>query len=251
MDNKHAQIILSVYRPHGQDAKDPFFAEALRQADRDPSVNTWFKHQQRFDADFAATLGSIAAPSDAKAMIKATMGASAGRRRTWWPLALAASVALLLGATLAVQQLRRPSGLPLPENATLEQLATNLAEHHATIGLMSGDMARIQQWLIDRRGPQPDVLPQGLAGMKIFGCETWDTTRGKVSLLCFMGDGAKTVHLYVFENADAFPNLPNSDRPRFEKQGKWSLALWQHNGRAYVLGAPSDSGYSVELLSKS
>lgn len=251
MDNKQAKVILSVYRPHGQDAKDPFFTEALRQADRDPSVNAWLKRQQRFDADFAAALGSIVAPSEAKTMIKATMGASAGRRRTWWPLALAACLALLLGATLLVQQFRRPTGLPLPEHATLAQLATNLAEHHATIGLMSGDMARIQQWLIDRRGPQPDVLPRGLAAMKILGCETWETTRGKVSLLCFMGDNAQAVHLYVFEDAEAFPDLPDAANPRFEREGKWSLALWQNKGRAYVLGAPLDSGYAIETLAKS
>jgi len=251
MDNKQAKILLSVYRPHGQDAHDPFFADAIRQAERDPSVAAWFKREQRFDADFAAALGSITAPPDAKTMIKATMGASAGRRRVRWPLALAASVAIVFAATFAFQHLRRPTGMPLPEHATLAQLATNLAEHHATIGLMSSDMARIQQWLLDRQGPQPDVLPRGLAGMKVLGCETWNTTRGKVSLLCFMGDGAKRVHLYVFEDAGAFPNLPGNDRPRIEQEGSWSLALWQHNGRAYVLGAPSDSGYSLEALSKS
>lgn len=251
MDNKQAKLILSVYRPQGQDAHDPFFAEALLQAERDPSVNDWFKRQQHFDTEIAAALASIVAPADTKEIMKATMGASVGRSRSWWPLALAASLALILGATIAIHQLRRPSGLPLPENANLAQLATNLAEHHSTIGLMSGDLARIRQWLSDRQGPQPDVLPSGLAGLKILGCETWDTTRGKVSLLCFMGDSAQAVHLYVFEDAEVFPNLPEADNPRFEREGNWALALWQSKGRAYVLGAPIDSGYAIESLAKS
>ncbi len=251
MDNNQAKFILSVYRPHGQDAHDPLFAEAILQAERDPTLAAWFQHEQRFDADVAAALGSIAVPQNAKALVKATMGASAVYRRGRWPYALAASVAVILAATVAIQHVRRPPGLPLPANASLAEIATNLAEHHATIGLMSGDMVRIQQWLRDRRGPQPDVLPRGLAGMKVLGCETWNTTRGKVSLLCFMGDGAERVHLYVFEDSGAFPHLPGADQPRIEREGNWSLALWQHNGRAYVLGVPSDSGYSVETLSRS
>lgn len=244
MNNDHAKIILGVYRPHGQDAKDPFFAEALRQARLDPSMAAWFGEEQRFDADFADTLRTIDAPAGVKNMIKATMGASTGRRRRWWPLAMAASMAVLLATTLLLKS--RPSGLSLPENATVAQLAANLAEHHATIGLMSGDFARVRRWISERGGPLPDDLPPGLAKLMVLGCETWNTTRGKVSLVCFVAENKQMVHLYIFEKAADHPGLPDSAHPRLEKEGNWSLALWQNNGRAYVLGSPVDSGRAVE-----
>lgn len=244
MNNDHAKIVLSVYRPHGQDADDPFFAEALRQAKQDPTMAAWLKEEQRFDADFADSLRAISAPTDAKQMIKATMGASTGRQRRWWPLALAASFAVLLTTSLLFKY--RPAGLPLPENATVAQLATNLAEHHATIGLMSGDFARVRQWISDKGGPLPDNLPPGLTKLMVLGCETWNTTRGKVSLVCFVGEGKKMVHLYIFENAADHPGLPDFAHPRLEKEGNWSLALWQNNGRAYVLGSPTETGLPVE-----
>lgn len=247
MDNRHAKFVLSVYRPHGQDANDPFFAEALKHAERDPSMAAWFKEQQRFDAEFAAALTSLTGPADAKGMIKATMRASVGRRRRWRPLALAASLAVLLATSFFVLK-NHASGLPLPANASLAQIATNLAEHHASIGLMSGDLARVRLWLAERRGPLPDDLPPGLAKMMVLGCETWKTTRGRVSLVCFVGDDRKVAHLYIFEKAADFPDLPGLIQPRFEREGNWSLALWQHQGRAYVLGAPAGMGVPIETF---
>lgn len=249
MNNDHAKIVLSVYRPHGQDADDPFFAEALQQAKNNPAMAAWFKNEQHFDAAFADSLRAVSAPRDAKTMIKATMGATTGRSRRWWPLAMAAGLAVML--TTAVLFKSRPSGLPLPEKATVAQLATNLAEHHASIGLMSGDFARVRQWISDRGGPLPEDLPPGLAKLMVLGCETWNTTRGKVSLVCFVGEGKQMVHLYVFENAADHPGLPDFAHPRLEKEGNWSLALWQKDGRAYVLGSPLESGLGIGSLLRS
>lgn len=245
MNNDQAKLILGLYRPHGQDAYDPFFAEALKHAERDPSVATWFREQQRFDAQFASALAAVTAPADAKSMIQATMGASTGRRGWWWPAALAASVAVLLSSTFVVVK-NRSRGLPLPEHATVAELAASLAEHHRSIGLMSQDYALVRQWLAQRGGPLPDDLPAGLANLIVLGCETWKTTRGKVSLVCFVGEGKQMVHLYIFENAAEHPDLPGIRHPRFEREGNWSLALWENRGHAYVLGVPADAGVPIE-----
>ena len=49
MDNNDAKLILQVYRSGGEDASDPFFAEALEQARLDPALRTWFAEQQAKD----------------------------------------------------------------------------------------------------------------------------------------------------------------------------------------------------------
>ena len=49
MKNQEAKFILGAYRPDGQDAGDPVFAEALSQAERDPDLRTWFERGRKFD----------------------------------------------------------------------------------------------------------------------------------------------------------------------------------------------------------
>jgi len=249
MNNEYAKAILGSYRSNGQDAEDPFFAEALRQARLDPSLKKWFQEEQDFDAGIARALQSITPPADAKALIIATASSTTRKRRPWWPLALAAS--LLVVASVAFSLKSRSTGLALPAEATLAQLATNLSEHHASMGLMSSDLGRVRQWIANRGGPLPDTLPPKLADLMILGCETWDTSRGKVSLVCFVGDQKQMVHLYIFENAAQHPGLPAIDHPQLSTEGNWSLALWQNHGHAYVLGSPLDSDLSPESFFQS
>lgn len=53
MDNREARFVLNAYRPGGQDAGDPRFAEALEQARRDPVLERWFSESLAFDAAMA------------------------------------------------------------------------------------------------------------------------------------------------------------------------------------------------------
>ncbi|MDE3084030.1 MAG: hypothetical protein KGJ37_02275 [Verrucomicrobiota bacterium] len=241
MDNNTAKLILGVYRANGQDAQDPFFKDALRQADNDPSLRQWLSEQQRFDAEFAAALYGITVPAEGKATTLATMGVHPARRQRWWLLALAASVALLLALWGGTKTRPSPT-LQLPSTANLAELAAILSEHHASIGLMSPDYVRLREWLTKKGGPLPNRLPPGLAKMAVLGCQTWETSRGKVSLICFVSDQKKTVHLYIFENPrDGLP-LPPMTSPRFAQSGQWSLALWKDDGCSYVLGLPTADG---------
>jgi hypothetical protein len=238
MDNNKAKLRLAVYRRTGEDAQDPFFAEALQQAEKDPALREWLAEQQTFDAQFAAALGDIRGPKEGRALIEATIMRRPARWARWWPVALAASIAVLLALYISFG--RTPS-LSLPQTASVAELAKHLSENNASIGLMSSDYAKLQTWLAERGGPLPDRLPPGLAQLGVFGCQTWETNRGKVSLVCFVRENRDMIHLYVFENLRDGPSLPDMSAPRYERAGEWSFALWKEGTRTHALGAPGNA----------
>jgi hypothetical protein len=94
-------------------------------------------------------------------------------------------------------------------------------------------------------------LPPGLARLTLIGCETWKTTRGRVSLICFMGEGQQVAHLYIFEGSQSRGDLPSMNAPAFSRENDWLLASWQDGRRAYVLGAPSVEGAAIESYFRS
>ena len=237
MNNDEAKMILGCYRSRGQDAKDPFFHEALRQAERDPSLGNWLRQEQAWDAGLAEQIAAIPTPPTGRTQALAAMAASRGAHYWWRPLALAASLAL---AALAGWQMWSHAGEVHIPMTTPADAALFLAENHSSIGQMGTDADRLRQWLQIHGGPVPGALPAGLAGLKILGCETWRTNVGRVSLLCFLSDARERVHLYVFDNPETWPGLPGINRPELGSAGNWKFAAWQADGRVYVLatGAP-------------
>lgn len=239
MDNNKAKLQLALYRRTGEDAQDPFFAEALQQAEKDPALRDWLAEQQAFDAQFAAALGGITGPTEGRAHIEATMMRRPIHWLRRWPVALAASIAVLLAAYVSFGVRSRP--VSLPQNASVAQLAEHLSVHHSSIGLMSPDYSKLRTWIAEKGGPLPDRLPPALARLGVLGCETWETNRGKVSLVCFVRENRDILHLYVFENLRDGITLPHPDAPRYERAGEWSFALWQEGPHTYALGAMGDA----------
>ncbi len=237
MDNNEAKRLLAVYRPSGADANDPTFAAALRQAELDPGLAKEFADQRAFDARVSQALRRVPVPSAGKDYATMELKLSPSRHRYgWWSAGLAACLALAF--TLATL---KPDGvLDLPQDASLAALATHLSDHEATLGLMSPDYGQLAAWLQERGGPIPADLPAALLRLHAVGCQTWVTSRGKVSLVCFMDDDQKAVHLYVFDNPNSFGDLPGIAHPKFDQSGKWSLAQWKDDQRAYVLGLPDE-----------
>jgi hypothetical protein len=238
MDNSKAKLRLAVYRRTGEDAQDPFFAEALQQAEKDPALRQWLTDQQAFDAQFSAALGEIRGPKEGRALIEATMMRRPARWMRWWPVAMAASIAVLFALYVSFGS---PRGMALPQTASVAELAKHLAEQDSSIGLMSRNYAELRRWIADKGGPLPERLPPGLAQFGVLACQTWETNRGKVSLVCFVRGNQDVVHLYVFENPRGGTPLPDMNAPRFERAGNWSFALWQQDGRTYALGEMGDA----------
>ncbi|MGH7959194.1 MAG: hypothetical protein ACREH8_19615 [Opitutaceae bacterium] len=245
MDNNKAKLRLGVYRRTGEDARDPFFAGALQQAEKDPALRGWLAEQQAFDTQFAAALGEIRGPKEGRALIEATMMQRPFRLARWWPVAMAASIAMMLALYVSFGGKR---GVSLPQTASVAEMAHHLTEHHASIGLMSRDYTKLRAWIAEKGGPLPDRLPPGLAQLGVLGCQTWETNRGKVSLVCFVRGNKEMIHLYVFENPRDGASLPDITMPRIERAGEWSFALWREGGSACALGAMGPDAQAAESL---
>ncbi|HUZ06661.1 MAG TPA: hypothetical protein VMV89_04160 [Candidatus Paceibacterota bacterium] len=70
-------MILQAFRPGGQDAADPFFAEALQQTQRDAELQKWISEEQTFDLAVKAKLQkAISVPPNLKANLLALKSSS-------------------------------------------------------------------------------------------------------------------------------------------------------------------------------
>src|SRR5712692_2933132 len=103
MDNQEAKFILTAYRPGGQDASDPRFAEALEQARRDPVLEQWFKESVAFDATVTEKLRAVRVPADLRENILA--GAKISRPLRWskrlnWAIAAALITIATIGSLI-------------------------------------------------------------------------------------------------------------------------------------------------------
>ena len=112
MTNEEAKFMLQGYRPNGQDADNEAFAEALAQAERDPSLRAWFEREQAFDALIAGKLREVRAPDGLRESILAgtklsTQPVAAERTPAWWRGAW--GVALAAAAATPANDHRLPS----------------------------------------------------------------------------------------------------------------------------------------------
>jgi hypothetical protein len=69
MDKERAKFILGSFRPDGDDADEPAFAEALGLAARDRELGEWLADERSQDAAFAAMLTAIEIPEDLREAI--------------------------------------------------------------------------------------------------------------------------------------------------------------------------------------
>src|SRR5579862_10039222 len=107
MDNQQAREILSLYRPGLDDPNDPFFAEALMQARRDPELGRWFEKQCAVDVAVRDKFRQITAPAGLQQQILAER--KVVRPAIWWERSafLAAAAAAIVLAVFAGYILRQ------------------------------------------------------------------------------------------------------------------------------------------------
>jgi hypothetical protein len=242
MNNQEARLILQAYRPGGEDASDPLFAEALEQARRDPELQKWFAEQNAVEARLQARLETaIPVPRGLKSDLLALRKIS--RPAPWWfqPMRLAAAAAVVLLLGLAVLFL-------LPQKQTQlasfrETMARYSAQKQGHVVFESHDLAKIQQWLQGRGIETKFDLPTALPGRSTQGCRVVDWNGRRATMICFMLKG-EHMDLFVMDRA-GLPDLPDTSAPQYAKAGDLMTATWSKGDKIYLL-----TGGSKELLQK-
>lgn len=251
MKNDEARQILSAYRPSGEDASDPIFAEALEQARRDPELEEWFKEERARDAALAQVFQSLPVSEEAKRSLVAVsrMETVAKKRSFWrWTSALAACLAVALTLTFVLASylgsapevaLDEPGSIGAPE-------LLDLAHSAMPLDFRGDSVPELRAWLVGRGAPEPVRLPNGMASLSAFGCRVFSDDFGNaISLLCLKKDG-ELVHLFV-AGGKAREALAMAERTWVAEDG-WNAYSWSESDRTYVLFSKAPRSELEELV---
>lgn len=233
MNNQEAKLILQAYHPDGRDAADPFFAEALEQARRDPELAKWFAEENSLETRVQARLQTaVQPPPELKANLLAMR--KVVRLVPWWhqPMNLAAAAAVMLLLGLAALLLPRQRSVPL---ASFRQTMVHYAmQEQGHIVFKSHNLAGIRQWLQDRGMETNFDLPPGLRSGLAHGCRVVDWKGRKATMLCFMVNDREHMDLFVVDRV-ALPDVAESGPPQFAESGGLMTAIWARGDKVYLL----------------
>lgn len=233
MTNQEAKRILSAYRPDGEDAA-PFFADALKQAERDPELARWFDEQRRFDHSVAAALEGIPVPPEAKREVLVA-GRMEARVRSFprWIGGLAAALILTGGLVFAWLAFGpEEPGATIAAGDGPARFFVEMTAQAMPFDYRADSVSDLSVWLQGRGAPFPNGLPETMANAEAAGCQVFERADGKIiSLLCLVRDG-EFVHLFVTEETDpAFAGFP---RNTWIEEAGWHAYSWHGEGRGYV-----------------
>jgi len=241
MNTQEAKFILQAYRPGGEDANDPQFAEALQQAKNDPELAKWFAEQTAFDLAMSRALRQVKPPDHLRENILAggrvTRPAFWSRRAVWW--AMAAAFVLLLGlGTFWLHSMRFAD--------YMDKMAAASASSQGHVEVKISDLGQIQAWLANRGMETNFVMPTALSDVPATGCRVLDWRGHKISMLCYMLEGSRHVDLFVAEKSDF--TFPPADRLHFGKINDLTTAIWGKNDKVYLMIGQGDEGFFRKYL---
>ncbi len=245
MNKNEARLILAAYRPGGQDAADPFFAEALDAAAKEPELARWFAEEREFDRAIAARLESVAAPFGLKTRILAKARAVSTSKSTWAAsLAVVAAVLFLLAQIVNLWRDTSRASAALPD---YQREMVSFIQLTPPLELESSDLDKIKDWLAKKDIAQIAVPPR-LATLESVGCRVLSFRNRKVTLICFRrGEGKNLAHLFVVDRA-ALPKLRSGAAPVFAQEGAWTTASWAEKDRVYMIAVQGDQTVAERFL---
>jgi hypothetical protein len=234
MDSGEARFILSAYRPEGQDASDPRFAEALEQVRRDPILQRWFEDSVAFDAAMTNKLRAVISPLDLRENILA--GVKVSRASRWstpfvkWAIAAALILSAALGSLIWLNP--RPAHLADWQTQALNVISA-LVRNQSSFDAQSNQPTELVTWLRANDAPAAQKLPDNLGKLSSLGCKTFSWNGNRVSVICFTRPDGGLIHL-VAANASATDRTPEG-KPKLNQQGEWTTATWREGDKIYML----------------
>ncbi len=255
MNHEEAKLILHAYRPGGEDAADPIFADAVEQASLDPKLGQWFAGQRAFDEKMRAALQVELPPPELREALrlsrKITKFPNKAQRPVWQaPLLL--TLAAILVAILAVSALLAPEirqgelGRVTVANFTAQVLDLKESDR-IVLGKLSSDREAIRGWLADRGSPSTFDLPPGLRNIPGLGCQTYTMDGTKVSLVCFKLENGQVVHLFVVDNHALKDTPPDLDPTVYVENGH-TWATWTSGGKRFVMTGKDVNAETLKKL---
>ncbi len=248
MTNEEAKFLLQGYRPNGQDAENAAMAEALAQAERDPSLRAWFEREREFDALIAGKLRDVAPPPGLRESILAgtklsTREAQPDRAnpawwRGFWGVSLAAAAAVLVATMWWFNPARGPTVVTLPSADLL--LKTALADYRGAHeeGLHADSLGPFGDWLetaTTKLSAQP--MPASLQDLAERGCRSVEVGGHRLFEICFLREG-EWYHVYLAPRDD-FDPASMHDEPMFHEQGRFVAATWADQKFVYLVSSTS------------
>lgn len=236
MNNQEAKFILSAYRSNGADAGDPLFAEALKQAQQDPTLGAWFGREQAHDRATAQKLASIQAPAGLREAILTGARVSGGSRSMWrqpiW-IGLAAAAAVLIAVTASFWPKKASA-----EDRVLATFALKDTAHENHDG-HGAEVKNLQAML----GNPAMKLRSGLAidfeALRGTGCRTVMMNGHEVFEVCFNRNGS-WFHLYAIRDPAAAAG--RSANVSIAQQEKLACATWSDGRMGYRYAVVGDAG---------
>ena len=252
MNREDAKIILRVYRPESPDAEDPEIAEALALAGRDLELAHWLdQHCARQNA-VRRQFRQIAPPAGLLEQIVSEHQAQANsiyRRRGALLLAAAAMVVILAGLPFWLRT-HQPDGGSFSTCRT--QMAATALRGYG-MDLVTNDPAQIRSYLAENRAPADYVLPEPLQKAALAGCAIENWQGRKISMICFRtgrpltGGQQSDMWLFVIDPTTV-SGAPVASLPEFAKISRLNTAVWNQDGRLYLLGTTADAAVLRKFL---
>lgn len=244
MKNQDAQFILSGYRPGGQDASDPAFAEALEQAKRDPALGKWFAEQQAHAAAVSAKLKEIAPPAHLRAAVLAGSSLAQPAVRSRWlrPALIGAAAAAVVFAGLVTV---------MPAKPTLDaEKLTAFAIKDAQVFLHGRPTGTAAKELQAQLSADDVCLATGLhfdfETLRTTGCRTLMDDGHEMVEICFKRNG-DFYHLYIVKRSD-FANMHPKTFAGPNTQERVSFVSWADQNYFYIVASLAPPDALVRLL---
>jgi len=239
MTEQEARLVLQSYRPGVDDRDDPQFAEALREAERNPQLAEWLEDEQRLDRAIATKLGELPEPLGLKTRILAIHQQPQKTSSSWSMAAILAGVAALLFLCAQVISLFRTTSAT--DTATVSNYATEMVSFvrmPPPLDMMTENLGALKDWLTRQETP-PINIPDNLRALRPVGCRLLSFRGHNVALICFRCDPNHLAHLFTVDRA-ALPQVRAGQPPVFSTAGEWTTASWAEGNRVYLIAVQGD-----------